>query len=415
MAGMHNLQRKQIIVKLFIYAFALIVTGLSFKILSDYNGSQKVNAELEQNMNTPSSRFQSKFIIAITTIIVFFVAFIYTLGYGNIGDLSFIRYFFIHIIIGVFVILFFYTIFRYLSSTATLLVYFLLYFILAMMVIVVLSILFNVMYNNLFSDKNTISNFIIEFIFFIPCLFNDFVKYVLEQLKITPPVTYVLLAIEFVLILLYVIVSKYARRIVVPHNGIVLQDEPYFINTGRPKAVASMATLNPIRNRPENVFNQENPFSKNYAFSMWIQMNPQNVSNEIHILKYGSENYNNNKPLIAYSYNYQMNRDVYRIYHSQTNYFEISVQNQKWNHFVLNYNDNGMDLYVNGRFEKRAEFTNDQPVYLTTDQVTIGDTEETGINGAICSVVYFDKNVTEFEIKKLYNLGSLTIPYPGKI
>jgi hypothetical protein len=43
----------------------------------------------------------------------------------------------------------------------------------------------------------------------------------------------------------------------------------------------------------------------------------------------------------------------------------------------------------------------------------LGNDHVSGVNGAICNVVYFNKNISNQEIANIYNLGILKKTYPG--
>ena len=202
-------------------------------------------------------------------------------------------------------------------------------------------------------------------------------------------------------------------------------DNPYYINIGKEKVIATskdliISNINDLQN-----INHQNPFNKNYAFSMWINLNPQSVAlnKEIDIFRYGNESFDGiYKPKVSYMYDYDTKKDVFKIYftydsENKNNNFEIiHIPNQRWNNFVINYVDGIRgELWINGIMERIFTFNNSNlPTYSITDQVVVGNTLFNGINGAICSVKYFTESLEPREIANIYNLGIITNTYPGK-
>lgn len=304
-----------------------------------------------------------------------------------------------------------------------------------MIVIVALAMIFNQLHS-IFekSIHNTTMKFVIEFIFFIPCLFNDILKWVLAQFKMTSSTTYILLLIEFLLIFSYFYLPKLINKSLIggTSGAKLLQDKPYFINKGHELNIASSKEFELESSKNSGYLTDELPhYYTDYAFSMWINMNPHKVSStkEIDIFSYGYEESPNHtahyKPKIVYSHSsasdQHNSKDVYRIYFTEKkdnslNSFEINIPNQRWNHFVFNYvNGQMVELWINGGLERVFKFEEGilMPNYDIADQVLIGNKIKTGTNGAICSIVYFNKSLSSQKIANLYNIGLKTTPYPG--
>jgi len=299
--------------------------------------------------------------------------------------------------------------------------------------IVGLALIFNIFYN-IFerSIRNTEIKFVFEFIFFLPCLFNDILKWGLGQIHMTSYLTYVLLLIEIILVILYFYLPTILNRIFVGKDGKVLQRAPFYINKGNRAVIATSADLSTEQSAPDGTNLLDNndivkKYNTSYALSMWINVNPHQISSnkEIDILSYFYRNNETDnefyKPKITYSSNTSTDspslKDVYRIYltggkGSGTNKIEIHVPNQKWNNFVFNYIDGKMvELWVNGVMERVMTFSDGIPVplYNSTDQIVIGSSTATGTNGAICNVIYFDKSITSYQIVNLYNYGMTSL------
>jgi len=307
-----------------------------------------------------------------------------------------------------------------------------------LIIIVGLAIVFHQFYDTFERTIQTSRfKFVIEFIFFIPCLFNDILRWGLNQIQMTHYFTYVILLIEILLILIYFFLPVILNRTILGSgsNVKILQGEPFYINKGKERKIAN---ANDLQQKPVNskdlLNNLDEPvFNKDYAFSMWINMNPQTISSdkEIQIFTYGLLD-KSLKPKIVYKTNSTPGnpsiQNVYRIYFtgdqtgSKNNYYEIYLPNQKWNHFVLNYIEGRkVEVWINGKMERVFIFGENEnntsniplPEYQSTDLVAIGSSKASGTNGAICSVLYFYKSITASKVVSLYNLGVTTKPYPG--
>ena len=271
-----------------------------------------------------------------------------------------------------------------------------------------LAIIFNIFRNNIYKTENTGFGFFLAIVFYIPCLVSDFIEYILHQYKITPNIVFVLFIIEIILIICYIYVPMLINKVLVP-NALVLQDTPIFLDAGEIVISKSNDVLNPIDTNDLTAQAKlaENPgseFNKNYCLSMWIYMNPQNKSNAAYangatIFKYGSNN-----PKITYQYDSANNLNNYTVYFSNSDNakYTINAPSQKWNQFVINYNNNIADLFINGSLERSFPLKNNYPVYHPTDQITVGTAN--GLDGAICNVTYSKTPLTQREIANSYNL-----------
>jgi hypothetical protein len=73
---------------------------------------------------------------------------------------------------------------------------------------------------------------------------------------------------------------------------------------------------------------------------------------------------------------------------------------QKWLFFVINYDNNIIDVFVDGKLVGSKE--NVSP-YFKGDNITIGEND--GIHGSIKQIYYYDKIKTPSTIELLYNLS----------
>jgi hypothetical protein len=79
----------------------------------------------------------------------------------------------------------------------------------------------------------------------------------------------------------------------------------------------------------------------------------------------------------------------------------VELPSQKWNNFVFNYNNQLVDIFINGHLVRTIEL-DEIPIYNPTDLVTIG--QDNGANGAVCNIQYYTNPLTKYQIVNNYNL-----------
>jgi hypothetical protein len=181
----------------------------------------------------------------------------------------------------------------------------------------------------------------------------------------------------------------------------------------------------------KNIFNtsnyvvDNNNFNQNYSFSMWIYINTQTISDgEIEIFNFGANSTDSNsregKPRITYFNNSSFkenkagkdSKDLIRIYFTNAKnpkgYYDFKIVKQKWNNIVLNISLDKADVFLNGKIEYTYHYNNNPPINNLIEFITIG--EDNGINGAICNIVYYPRNLSIVEITNNYNLLMLKNP-----
>ena len=119
-----------------------------------------------------------------------------------------------------------------------------------------------------FDDSPGILNLIKRVFFYIPCLLIDFAEYIYREYQITPSPTFVLLAIQILLITTYFLLPSIRKF----YNGLFLHDgtdlitERVYLDSEINLDVSNYS----FQNR-HNLENEENtPISYNYAVSSWI-------------------------------------------------------------------------------------------------------------------------------------------------
>jgi hypothetical protein len=307
------------------------------------------------------------------------------------------------------------------------------YFIFMLIVLLGLALIYQVLIEYL-SKLRGIPGFIAQLLFYIPCIFTDVVNYFLEQVKMTSHSTYILLFIEFILIIIYAYLPDITYKVTGQDNSIQLLNDIRYLDDGKQIIAGSDVLKIPKKiNEP----NSTEHYLTNYCISMWVFINPHPPSHlaykkETNIITYGYTDENgiqHVKPMIRYyggggGDDQLIERNKYVFYFSKYppteqyttskhTFYDVTIENQKWNQIILNYNRNKVELYINGNIERTFVMTKDMPQYNDLDQITIG--EDNGLDGAICNITYYKHPLSKEQIALSYNSTSLSnLPIPRK-
>ncbi len=307
------------------------------------------------------------------------------------------------------------------------------YLVFLLIILIGLALVYQLLVNYL-SKLRGFPGFIAQLLFYIPCVFNDIIAYLLEQVHMTSYSTYALLIIEILLIVIYTYLPEISYKITGQDNSIQLLTNIKYLDEGK-QIIAGSDVLKIPRNINEPASKEH--YLNNYCISMWVYMNPHPPSHlayskESNILTYGytdEDDVQHVKPMIRYyggggGDDQLLERNKYVFYFSKyppTNqyttsqhaFYDVTLEHQKWNQITLNYNRNNVELFINGTLERTFAMTQDMPLYNDLDQISIG--EENGLDGAICNVVYYRHPLSPDQIALSYNT-SLTsnLPIPRK-
>jgi hypothetical protein len=230
--------------------------------------------------------------------------------------------------------------------------------------------------------------FIMNLIVYIPCLFTDLIKYIKTQYGITSSVTFILLSIEAILISGYVFIPSLISS-KLKNDSITVMNSPEFLDN---------AVIKSFNRQDRGDYDYKRT---NYAFSMWVYVNPQTNQNNknSNIFSYASV-----YPKISYIKNdSKTGKDIYRFTVNRQNY-DVSLMNQKWNNIVMNFNDNDtVDIFINGNLE-RTFGKSDRKTLINKDRNTITIGSNNGLYGAICNIQYYNRPLRMNEITSNYNL-----------
>jgi heme/copper-type cytochrome/quinol oxidase subunit 4 len=340
--------------------------------------------------------------------------------------------------------------YAHMGSTSRILFNFLFTIFVFLIVIFALAIIYNIFYNYL-NKQEGISGFLIQFVFYIPCLVSDFIKWSFEQYKITPNIVFILFVIEVILILLYVYLPRLIRSLLEKSNKskqLILQGVSYLDKRNVVASTDRMMTIfaTPQPNNTYVMANQPADFN-NFSISMWIYVNPQDFrptrgsripSIENTVFEYNLFEFNSvtgdcpgGLPKITVLYDKTKNSlETYNVYFTnrpnpdapddphhihdeeyKLGKFKIHMTNQRWNHLVFNYNRNICDLYINGLLERSMSLVHCLPritefidVTKKINSLQMSAGQDGGLYGAICNVEYYSTPLSNIEIITKYNL-----------
>jgi hypothetical protein len=193
------------------------------------------------------------------------------------------------------------------------------------------------------------------------------------------------LLIEFVVVFIYV-AAPYILRFTMYRNAQLLIQEPVYLDREKSYEIKKMVD-------PDYRF----------ALSAWFYINPQPDNTRLAFTKFTNILSRDDAPLVEY----QSSTRTFRVRTftmdkvNETFYEVQDIPLQTWNNIVVNYDGGTMDVFLNG------ELVISKPNVIpyetdTTVMVRIG--EKDGLEGGICNVVCFHKQMTSDSIKFQYRL-----------
>lgn len=262
------------------------------------------------------------------------------------------------------------------------------------MIIVAFAIIYKVGYNYLYKMQG-LSGFIVNLIFYIPCMLLDLLEYLKADLQQAPKAVYVLLIIELVLGLLYVyspIISKSFGKMLGLKDGKVVLAEPLRID--KETRLTSYVDLQ------ENKIDDKNQIINNkFAISAWIYIVPVSPSHSPYNGDATIFEFTNYHPRLIYN----GAKGKFKVFFNQSSSTEVDMPLQKWNHVVFNYTKLNADLFVNGKLVGSVERDVVNENLSISDIMTVGQVG--GLSGGICNIVYFPRPLVKYEIETIYSLN----------
>jgi hypothetical protein len=238
-----------------------------------------------------------------------------------------------------------------------------------------------------------------------------FLQYLKSEYQMTTNPVFILLFLEMIIIICYTYLPNLIDKINIT-GGTPLLPKAVFLD--KEMSIGKNDVFIMPQSDPNNLLDkshgQPTVFRLNYAFSMWIYLNPQPINTSSYTKETNIFNFGDGKPRVAYINRTQEtdhNKDLVVVYLSNENptssRFKIKLDKQKWNHLVFNYSDNGADLFVNGSLSRSITFTEQNtPNYQLSDSITVGSND--GLYGSICNITYYKSPLTTFQVANLYNL-----------
>ena len=321
-----------------------------------------------------------------------------------------------------------------LTDTTSFLITLTLKIVLFCIIIVALSIIYNIFLNETYRQKG-ILGFIFYFLFLIPCLVNDYVRYLFQEFITTPQVVYVLFVIEIILILLYIYLPKLLSKIYQPNSHKILLNPTYFYYEtilSDIKPFVNHGETNVLGTKMNNSIDGQiinNRILQSYCISMWMTTNQPSIGDkeECMMFRYGDSL----NPYVGCPYisckgngywkfvlsntlsNSNIDRDDnYNIKRDRKGYVlktELKVPMQRWNYVVLNYHDSEVDIFINGVLRETLSLGENRPNFQNDMNITIGSKDKR-LHGAICNVSVSPSNMNLSQIAQTYNLLKLKNP-----
>lgn len=385
--------------------------------------------------------------------------------------------------LGAFVLLCFIgvSMYQYVKGPIVIFIGYVFYAIFFLALMVGLAIIYNV-FMNYFLKQEGVIGLITNMIFFIPCLINDFIELAKSEFKIATNTVFILFCVEILLVLGWLYLPSLVKYLAMK-PGIRYLNTPVFLTSSthvtdanfipnKPGYITTIGTLSPVSNPTSNIVVSNanivelgsetrttssgveiKQFYRNYAVSMWISINPatNTPGKEYVIFNYGNYPYTttlkpdlrNSKPAITYYVDKTTSESMFFIYFTKPfsvdanprTVFTVAtdlsynclrftgVPLQRWNQFIINYNNNRADVFINGVLTQTFDYVvNAQryteangiqtgpnpPTYGIGDTITVG--QKNGVNGAICNLNYFNQPLTTVEIVNSFNLNQFQNP-----
>jgi hypothetical protein len=157
---------------------------------------------------------------------------------------------------------------------------------------------------------------------------------------------------------------------------------------------------NPVRLDDYSRVKINNSTSYNYGISFWVFINPMNPGSTPQATDYTTIFTCDSKPLITYNGALNTMRIEIKTDSRQNKIVDEikSFPLQKWNHIVMNYANGTCDVFLNG--ELHASKIEIIPI-KEAKEIEIGI--EDGVQGSICNIILFNRQLSSLKIKEIYN------------
>ena len=267
-----------------------------------------------------------------------------------------------------------------------------------------------ILIGNFMSSLNGLPGIISNLLFYIPCLLIQLIEWFKSEINNTTPTIGILFILEIIVILAYFYLPQLIKK-ATETSGIDIINDPTTLDEQVELVGGDRFKIPKDPDELDGLNTKDKP-RYNYSISLWtfINTNVHNgdaINNNLNIFSYDS------KPNLKFRVNENdENGEASHFIVEVTNEdkteeittLKINLPLQKWHYFVFNYNNNAVDVFVNGELHKTYTFReNNRPAYdIVTDNLLIGD--DRGLSGAICNTKYHTTTLTNSEIVNTYNL-----------
>jgi hypothetical protein len=271
--------------------------------------------------------------------------------------------------------------------------------------IIALSIIFY-FYSNYLKTVGGWKGWIVNLLFYVPCLVLDFISYIKREIGLTSHLVYYLFLLELVAALLYIYIPKIVNKATASEGTPLLADTA-FLDIKKEIGSAEILAFKNSGYAEDTV----TTYKRSYSISMWIYLNLQPPNYASYAKESEIFNYGNGLPKVTYVNNVDTDGsktpDVLKVYYTNkgdkaNQSYTVNIKPQKWNQIVFNYTSSQVDLFINGHLEKTFVFDGNEPEYLASDVVSVGSTD--GLDGAICNIKYHYVPQSKGQIATSYNL-----------
>ena len=256
-------------------------------------------------------------------------------------------------------------------------------------------------------ESNSFS-FLKKLIFFVPCLFLDFIKYLSSLFGGTPLLGYILLLLTILLIFAIIkfpILINFLQK-----NKNLLLRGPVYLNNKHELGVFQEFTVN---NKPKlnkfnknlkldgyeldidfEKYNKTIPFSYNYEIICEIYINPQPSNTSYAYNKYSNLLNYGNKPSIEYlgkenklkiscQTNDNKSENLYESIIGNESQFKL----QRWNKIKIKVDGGNVDIFINNHLVGSKQKI---IPHMNHDKIILG--EKDGINGGIKNFYFYNNS-----------------------
>ena len=271
--------------------------------------------------------------------------------------------------------------------------------------IIALAIVFY-FYSNYLKTVGGWGGWIVNLLFYVPCLVLDFISYIKREVGLTSNTVYYLFLLELVAALLYIYIPKVVNKATASEGTPLLADTAFLDIKKDLGSGQSLAFKN--SGYAEDAVTT---YKRSYSISMWIYLNIQPPNYASYAKESEIFNYGNGLPKVTYVNNVDNDGsktpDVLKVYYTNkgnaaNQSYTVNIKPQKWNQLVFNYTSSQVDLFINGHLEKTFVFDGNEPEYLASDVISVGSTD--GLDGAICNIKYHYVPQSKGQIATSYNL-----------